>query len=83
MFFKQFFQDEQDRFSMQRLTTFALVITSILLSVTCIWFIFIGKVITEIVYLVGVLLGFATGSKVWSKYVENKKRETESSENVS
>ncbi len=71
--FEQFFQDEQDRYSMQRLTTFILIVTAVILAGSCIWFIVIGKVITEIVYLIGTLLVFATGSKVWSKYAEKEK----------
>lgn len=70
--FKEFFHDDKERLSMQRLTTFLLVVTAIVLAGSCIWFIIIGKLITDIVYLVGVLLGFATGSKVWSKFAESK-----------
>lgn len=57
---------------MQRLLSFLLVVTTILISFSCIYFIAVGKIITEIVYLIGTLLAFATGSKVWSKYAEKK-----------
>jgi hypothetical protein len=57
---------------MQRLITFLLVITAIILAILCGYYILIGKIITELVYLVGTLLAFATGSKVWSKYAEKK-----------
>lgn len=72
MAFKDFFKDEKGFFSMQRLTTFLLIIVAILISFSCVYFIFIGKIITELVYLITSLIAFATGSKVWSKYAEDK-----------
>lgn len=69
---KQFFQEDNGRLSMTRLTTFILVITAIILSLTAGWLVIAGKLITELTYLIGVLLGFSLGSKVTQKYAEKE-----------
>lgn len=69
---RQFFQEDNGRLSMTRLTTFILVVTAILLALTAGWLVIAGKVIIELTYLIGVLLGFALGSKVTQKYAEKE-----------
>jgi len=73
MSYKEFFQEQNGRFSMQRLTTFLLVISAVVISFLAVKALFTGLLITELTYLIGVLLSGALGSKVWSKYFEEKK----------
>ncbi|MBE2228244.1 MAG: hypothetical protein IAE93_12900 [Ignavibacteria bacterium] len=68
--FKEFFREVNGNYSMTRLTTFILVITSVLLAGVCGWLVISGKLITELTYLIGVLLGFGLGSKVSQKFAE-------------
>jgi len=69
---RQFFTDDNGRLSMTRLTTFILVITAVLLSFTAAWLVIAGKVIVELTYLIGVLLGFGLGSKITQKFAEKE-----------
>ena len=68
--FKEFFREDNGNYSMTRFTTFILVITSVLLAGVCGWLVISGKLITELTYLIGVLLGFGLGSKVSQKFAE-------------
>lgn len=69
--FKEFF-DEKTSASMARLTCFILVITSVILALTCGALVIFAKPITELIYLIGVLLGFGLGAKVYQKDKEVK-----------
>jgi len=70
MSIKSFFKEDNGNFSMTRLTTFLLVVTGILLSFLGGYMVFVGKLITELTYLIIALLGFGVGSKVGQKFAE-------------
>lgn len=71
--FKDFFKDEKGSPSMTRLVTFILVATAVILAFLGGWLIIAGKIITELIYLISVLLGFALGAKVTQKFAEKEK----------
>lgn len=68
--FRDFFKEDNGNYSMTRLTTFILVTTSVCLALLCGWLVIAGKLIIELTYLIGVLLGFGLGSKVSQKFTE-------------
>lgn len=69
--FKEFF-DEKTSASMVRLICFILVTTAVILSLTCSVLVILAKPITDLIYLIGVLLGFGLGAKVYQKDKEIK-----------
>lgn len=72
MGFSQFFKDEKGSPSMTRLVTFVLVATAVILAFLGGWLVIAGKLITELIYLISVLLGFALGAKVTQKFAEKE-----------
>ena len=73
MAFKDFFS-ENNRWSMTRLVTFISVVVALLLALVCAYYIYIGKIITELVYLIGVILSFSAGVKIGNKMQEVKEK---------
>lgn len=71
MAFKDFFS-ENNSWSMTRLVTFMTVVVALLLAIVSGYYVYIGKLVTELNYLIGILLGFAGGIKVGNKFAEIK-----------
>jgi len=73
MSFSQFFKEPNGQLSMTRLLTFVLVVTAIFIAFSALWLVFAGKVITDLTYLISVLLGFGLGAKVTQSFTEKDK----------
>jgi hypothetical protein len=74
MSFPKFFRDDNS-FSLLRLLSFLTVITGLAISLSVLIFVLIKidiSYIREIIFLVGVLLGFGFGGKVVQKFAEEK-----------